>query len=46
MAVTLAGAVLLAGSPGAASLVVDPGSWLLPLLAAIYLGERRSGHRL
>lgn len=43
IAITLAGAFLYAGSASTARFVLDPGSWLLPLLAIVYLGERRAG---
>jgi hypothetical protein len=41
IAITLAGAFLYAGSSSTARLALDPGSWLLPLLAVVYLSERR-----
>jgi hypothetical protein len=46
IAITLAGALLCAGSARTAGLVLDPGSWLAPLLAAVCLGERRPGRWL
>jgi len=43
VAITLAGAFLYLGSSSTARFVLDPGSWLLPLLAVVYLSQRRAG---